>query len=276
MVIAIVLAVLFSLGLFNASTYGGRQHSGSCAIQRPYGPGTTQQISLAGVCNGQLPQFVTLMNGNQNGVGAYLDVPYQSSLVTNSFTVTAWIKEKGPLTGYPDFISNGGNGAYSFFLCQPGGAAGSTVNFWINNHGNGGNCASGGAVYYNIWYFEALTYNGFVANQYQNNTLIYTQSFSTTPSTSSDFIIGGYPGGSPPGLWNGSIANVQIYSTALSTNDISALYLEGIGGAPINLPNLLGWWQLNGDGNDYSGNGYNGATYNVIWTSTWTNGYTVP
>ncbi|MDE1833537.1 MAG: LamG domain-containing protein [Candidatus Micrarchaeota archaeon] len=276
LIIAVVLAVLFTLGIFNANTYGGRAHSGSCTVQRPYGPGTTQLISMAGVCNGQIPQFVALMNGNGDGVGSYVDVPYQSNLATATFTVTMWVMLKGPVNSYPDVISNGGNGEYTMSLCTTGGASGSRMNFWINNLGNGNNCAQGGAIYYNRWYFEALTYNGFTANQYQNNTLVYTQSFATTPSTSSDLIIGGYPGATPPGRWNGSIADVQVYSTALTSNEVNSIYLEGIGGAPISLQNLAGWWPLNGDGNDYSGNGYNGALSNVIWTSQWTNGYLQP
>ena len=74
----------------------------------------------------------------------------------------------------------------------------------------------------------------------------------------------------------GSIANVQIYNTSMSANDINTLYNEGIGGAPIDLQNLVGWWPLNGNANDYSGNQNNGGATNVIYTTSWTNGYTAP
>ncbi|MGC9010605.1 MAG: hypothetical protein ACP5JN_00435 [Candidatus Micrarchaeia archaeon] len=38
---------------------------------------------------------------------------------------------------------------------------------------------------------------------------------------------------------------------------------EGIGGAPIDLQHLVAWWPLNGNANDYSGNGNNGVPSNV-------------
>ena len=74
----------------------------------------------------------------------------------------------------------------------------------------------------------------------------------------------------------GSFANVQLYNTSLDQNSITALYQEGIGGAPIDLQNLVGWWPLNGNVNDYSGNGNDGTPNNVTYTSSWTSGYSAP
>jgi hypothetical protein len=76
-----------------------------------------------------------------------------------------------------------------------------------------------------------------------------------------------------------SISNVQIYNTAMNSNEIAQLYYEGIGGAPLSgtpLFHLVGWWPLNGDTNDYSGNGNNGVPGNIIYINQWLNGYTVP
>ncbi|MCL4404389.1 LamG domain-containing protein, partial [Candidatus Marsarchaeota archaeon] len=67
------------------------------------------------------------------------------------------------------------------------------------------------------------------------------------------------------GSWDGGayadgyVSNIQLYNKALGANQIMALYQEGIGGAPIALPNLEGWWPLNANLNDYSGNGYDGS-----------------
>jgi hypothetical protein len=75
---------------------------------------------------------------------------------------------------------------------------------------------------------------------------------------------------------NGYLSNIQIYNTTLSVSEVQALYAEGIGGAPIVLQNLIGWWPLNGDTNDYSGNGNNGVPTNIIMNGTWTSRYTGP
>ncbi len=68
---------------------------------------------------------------------------------------------------------------------------------------------------------------------------------------------------------SGMISNVQLYNVTLSQTEITALYDEGIGGAPIDLQNLVGWWPLNGNANDYSGNENNGQATNVIYTGSW-------
>ena len=76
------------------------------------------------------------------------------------------------------------------------------------------------------------------------------------------------------GYFAGMIADLQIYNTSLDYASVNALYQEGIGGAPIDLQNLVGWWPLNGNANDYSGNGNDGVPTNVVFTSSWINGYT--
>jgi hypothetical protein len=75
------------------------------------------------------------------------------------------------------------------------------------------------------------------------------------------------PVGLPTYSFNGTISNVQFYNTAFTQNDLSDLYSKGMGGAPILLQNLVGWWPLNGDANDYSGNGNNGVPNNVSYVA---------
>ncbi|MGC8662581.1 MAG: hypothetical protein ACP5RT_02225, partial [Candidatus Micrarchaeia archaeon] len=77
-------------------------------------------------------------------------------------------------------------------------------------------------------------------------------------------------------LEGGYLSNVQLYNTSLSQADLQALYQEGIGGAPIDLQNLVGWWPLNGNANDYSGNGNNGQASGVTYVSNWYSDYTQP
>lgn len=74
-------------------------------------------------------------------------------------------------------------------------------------------------------------------------------------------------GGSAP-CWgplylNGSLANVQLYSGALSSQQAAMLYSSGIQGLPVSGPALAGWWPLMGDTNDYSGGGIAATSQDV-------------
>ncbi|MEM0201797.1 MAG: hypothetical protein QXR73_01295 [Candidatus Micrarchaeaceae archaeon] len=57
---------------------------------------------------------------------------------------------------------------------------------------------------------------------------------------------------------------------------IAWILIRRYGGAPIDLQNLVGWWPLNGNANDYSGNGNNGVPSNVMFVGNWYSGYTPP
>ena len=72
-------------------------------------------------------------------------------------------------------------------------------------------------------------------------------------------------GGLP--AFNGSIANLQIYNTSLTENQIGQIYSEGIGGIPISNAGLLAWYPLQGNANDYSGNNNVGFSENVTYTN---------
>ena len=39
---------------------------------------------------------------------------------------------------------------------------------------------------------------------------------------------------------------------------------------------LAGWWPLNGNANDYSGNLNNGVATSIFYTDSWTGSYTPP
>ena len=79
------------------------------------------------------------------------------------------------------------------------------------------------------------------------------------------------------GTWfQGMMANLQVYNSTFDANSVQALYQEGIGGEPITIQNLVAWWPLNGNANDYSGNLNNGQSTNVLFTNQWINGYNIP
>jgi hypothetical protein len=67
-------------------------------------------------------------------------------------------------------------------------------------------------------------------------------------------------------VFNGSISNVQVYSSVLSSSQITELFTQG--SAPVPNAGLVAWYPLDGNPNDYSGNGNNGIATNVQWVSS--------
>ncbi len=285
LIIAVVLGALFQLGVFNAGAFAPRASPGACQVFRPNGPNTAQFINLEGVCNGELPQYVGVFNGN----GAVVTMTTSADNALCNFTLTAWSYDSGmPSSGNRGGIvaiqAYGSSGGVVYGGPDLENNDGSYRFEYIYNNGAG---STGGDQYYSssnfkgIWIFSAMTFNGVNGN-------------TNSAGTPSEYINGvGGPYGSAVtcapvqngqfrvGIWdryfNGSISNVQIYNTSLSSNEIQYLYSEGIGGAPLKLQNLVGWWPLNGNANDYSGNDGNGATSGgVTYTSQWTSGYTPP
>ena len=64
------------------------------------------------------------------------------------------------------------------------------------------------------------------------------------------------------------LANNQFYNYTLSLQQISALYGEGIGGLPINIPHLVGWYPLDNSSKDYSGHNNPFIYSNLAFTSS--------
>ena len=61
------------------------------------------------------------------------------------------------------------------------------------------------------------------------------------------------------------ISNIQVYNGVLSNLQIYSLYQQGIEDLPASNTGLIAWWPLNGNPNEYSGNGYTGSTNQVTY-----------
>ncbi len=172
------------------------------------------------------------------------------------------------------FQISGYNSALSQPCCNWRIAFGTSYFFF--DPGLWGDKTAGATANYNKWYLVTMVlYNRSGGQQnlywmYLNDTII--ASGTASPSTSNigipavqylDFGIG--PGSGPS--TNGKISDVQVYSANLTSNQINVLYSEGVGGAPISDANLIGWWPLDGNANDYSGNNNNGVTTDVQWVA---------
>ena len=269
LIIAVVLAVLFQLGVFSGGNFLPHAQAGSCQVSR-----TIAGISLEGQCNGMLPEYVAQFNGGNSYIQPSSGVLGGSS----SLTVNLWFNTKTvAASGQYGWIDE--EGVWGFKYGQPA----DTQFCFATVAGSWTWCVGAPSTYTfnaNTWYFIAFTYNNGSPTEFYIDGIQYPGSVETgvmTTGTDLPLQIGqAVSSSSPYTTLDGSIANIQIYNASLSSAEISALYLEGIGGAPIRPQNLTAWWPLNGNANDYSGNNNNGQLSNVIFSSSWESGYTAP
>ena len=264
LIIAVVLSVLFQLGVFSSGNFQPHAQPGSCQVSR-----TAAGVSLEGQCNGMLPQYVAGFNG-QTGT---IEVGNSQSLSpTAAITITAWVKLNGAVSNWASLNTKTYGPTRSWWFGFTPGSS-NTILWSVNGDTS---CALPQSPL-GSWQFVAVTYNQNSGKLfYENGALISACSYSQTgsiPNTVSPIYLVGDPGW---GILNGFVANEQVYNTSLSASEIQALYLEGIGGAPIRPQNLTGWWPLNSNANDYSGNGNNGQLNGVTFSSLWESEYTAP
>jgi len=295
LIIAVVLGALFQLGVFNANNFAPKAPPGACQVFRPNGPGTTSFINLEGVCSGELPQYVASFDG----------VPIEGIKIplfhTTNFTISVWFYNNNPAGTYyggspgvpwstPIFdiydasTNNGVGGGQNFDFAGLGANSGRNVTYgiyWPYNTQTYTTPIGSTSPY--IWENVIITVYNYDNVNITINGRTYSTTFTAPASTALNSLVtpalsftSNPPGGDEISS-NIRIANVQLYSTTLTPQEIKALYLEGIGGPPIDLQHLVGWWPLNGNANDYSGNGYNGQINSgVTFVSNWWSGYTPP
>ncbi len=269
LVIAVVLGVLYSLGIFSPSNFAPKASPGSCQVFRPNGPGTGYDVNLEGTCSGELPEYVAEFGVLQD----YISVPDSQTIEfagDNSITMSSWVY----LTNYTN-----DRAVVAEHLCQYYFTVDSSGHLSLFFYGVGGYYTSANVIPLNEWEYIAATYNGVSLNLYLNGQLNKSYAVSGTitycnPPYNRVLDIG-YESNSSRQL-HGKISNLQIYNTSLDANLINAMYQEGMGGAPIDLQHIVGWWPLNGNANDYSGNNNDGVPTNVLFTGSWQSGYTAP
>ena len=271
LIIAVILGALFSLGFFNSASLAPKVPPGSCTVERPYGPGTSAYATLQGTCNNQLPEFVAKFDGKPD---QFVNTsPLIGFSGGTQITVTAWVYLNNTNLGYINGITYIGS--------QPsvcGGSESLTIatNLALDTCDSGFYSSLKGTRY--SWNFVAYTLNGNIATLYMNGMSSNGPLVGSgpIPLATPFFAIGNDREYVLRNSINGSIADVQVYNISLSSSAIDFLYHEGIGGVPVDLTHLVGWWPLNGNANDYSGNQDNGVNSNVIYTNGWTSSYSAP
>ena len=266
--IAIVLIALAELGIFNGANVTPHSTAGACqAIHSAAGS------SLAGQCNSAQPEFVAQFNGATSYVQIN-DAPYLR-IGNPDFTFYAWINPLSLSTCSSDncIIFNKEN-SYEWALSSNGQLCWAIDNSvpgwaWV--------CTS---IYLPVGKFAsvALTYNGVDAVAYLNGVA------SAPTSATGDVGTGGFQplkigarggSGGTGSLFNGEISNVQIYNSSLSQSEVASLYQEGIGGVPVDPTHIVGWWPLNGNAQDYSGNNDQGTAASISYNASWSAEYTL-
>ncbi len=210
-----------------------------------------------------------------NGYSSYIYVSNLNNIPQNSITIAGWIyitgftNSNGDQEWWTSLAGANAIGLQSYPNTYPG-ASSSTITFFLHNATNSG---YGGCSYnsnlnsLNTWYFVAEVINGTKAQLYVNGQPTTCTFTFANPGTEKNLTIGAYnPGQGPGGVMDGNEANIQVYNIPLSSKAIQMLYKEGINGPPIDMQHLVAWWPLNGNANDYSGNGYNGKETNVAFT----------
>jgi hypothetical protein len=257
LIIALTLAVLYSLGIMNPKNFLPRAPPGSCFVFRPNGPGTTDFVSLQGTC-GYLPMYV----GSFDGVNGYINAPILTFLTTGKVTIVAWCKSIGPTGARQSVVSAGENSGTGAVLASP--SEYGDIRFWVNEQSQGWVPVYTPFPGYNQWLFVVGTYDGSYLKIYVNGVLKAIVSLSGSMKTPTSGITIGARNSNNMDWFKGSTANVQIYNTALTDQEIQYLYQQGLGGGPVRLQNLVGWWPLNGDAKDYSGNNNHGTIYGGV------------
>ena len=280
LIVAVVLGALSFLGIFNPLTFTPKAQPGSCQVIKNTELGVS---NFVGSCNNQVPQYVAKFNGSNYFILNNF-VPQEGA---SQYTVSMWAyltnsSQQDLVVEYTQTVTASGCSTYSI-AANP-----ITINAWNQNYGpNWYTSNSDISVPLNSWNMITITLSGGgtgtgTMDVYVNGALsaniVGQEMLHTDIGNPITEIGGGSTGclGNLKGSLEGKIANMQMYNSTLDSNAISMLYSEGIGGAPVDMQSLVGWWPLNGDVNDYSGNNYNGAATNLAYISSWFGGYTQP
>lgn len=192
------------------------------------------------------PNYVMSLNGRSG----YVQLPDPSALQLSSLTVSGWVYLYGPSAGSSGFIFSK-QGAYDVGIC------GSSLSVCYYDWGSANWYTSSADLPAGRWYMLTATLSGGTEKVYVNGAQVLSGPAAVASQSYGPRL--GY--GANGQALNGSLSNVQLYSNALTQQQIYSLYTEGMAGTPLAGASAVGWWPLDGSTNDYSGNGYNGTAY---------------
>jgi hypothetical protein len=199
---------------------------------------------------GYLANRTNFLAGQFNGVNSMITTG--SALNPSSFTLTFWVNgsSQSKMTsanGYTVFNSMGSGNAVGFWL-NNGGAANAVGGAGDEQLGLGGNLYHGYGINGTLWSFVAVSVDNGAIDFYANNMSAYATNGVGGPYTINQLAIG--QSGQGISALQGGLSNVQLYTSALTPDQISGIYSQGIAGLPITNANLTAWYPLNGNANN--------------------------
>ena len=226
---------------------------------------------------------ISIQTPRFTGTSTYVTMPYTANIaLSGSYSMSIWfMSTQSPYGSYQaSLVNTSGPGTSHMFdseLCQSGGCSHSLLTWGLEvDVGNGASWIT--RVYFpfqyspNQWYNEVVTVNSTETVIYMDGAKVASSSYAA--STPEFLVSGDEITLSPPQNYlEGSLANLQVYSGTLTQSQAYQVYQHGIDGTPAIGANVVGWWPLNGNVNDYSG--YNdigtassGVTYSLITNYT--------
>ncbi len=223
--------------------------------------------------DGRYAPSLDMANFDSQNSMVYVPNSTDISVKGANITMAGWFYANTfkPVSGTSGFIA----GKYGEYALGINASSSSSAKPWIslNISGTQKNYTPNYAISSGAWHFEAAVFNGSSISVFIDGNLVGNTPVSgTLSSTSMPMLIGCMNvKGSCSGAssdFNGSISGVQIYSGALNETEIQQLYQEGAAGAPMPGRSISGWWPLDGDANDYSGNAADGFAFNTTFDGT--------
>lgn len=210
-----------------------------------------------------------------NGVSSFVSIQSNKPLDTgNSATIAAWVywrpgaggggaccntrQEIFGLDSSPNFEVN------PILAINDSGSQ--SVESWVCANQCWAEARVANAISTGSWYLLVNTYNNSEVCTWVNGVkeICSAETGNLILLGSGDYAYIGARGGTGS-FFNGFIMNAQAYVDALSAAQIQYLYSEGRFSPPLSGSNLIGWWPLQGNANDYSGHNNNGITTNIQW-----------
>jgi hypothetical protein len=207
-----------------------------------------------------------------DGADDHIDVGNDSSLAPAKLTLSCWFKASGSIGAYNYLVSRNGNTYGAYHLRY---TSGNKFNYFLAFAPGGGThrqATFNSTFTLTDWHHVALTYDGSYIKGYVDGSEDYSIAETRALAYSADATYGtdtwiGKGKYSDPA--QGLIDEVAVFSSALSSSDITAIYN---GGVPADLTSLspVGWWRM-GDGTeagsgttiyDMSSNSNNGTLTN--------------